>query len=167
MSKPARYAAASLVYLSAWQALIAGAGLRSSGAVQHAAAQYGAGGLFVIGLLWLVWLVERESRRCEWQRRRAAAGQNAAGIGGQNAIWRPLDPAAWYYGRRRPKVNQSIALLTAYCLLFLLVNVLSNLSGASDSYDLPGGGGGGGSGGAPQQAMAQAVRVQKVVKRSS
>ncbi len=81
------------------------------------------------------------------------------------ASWRPLDPAAWYYGRHRPKVNQSIALLTAYSLLFLLVNVLSNLSGASDSYDLPGGGGGGGSGGAPQAAMAQAVRVQKVVKR--
>ncbi len=97
--------------------------------------------------------------------RRAAVPKTACeeppAIGG----WWPFDPDAWYYGRRRQKVNQSIALVTVYSFLFLLANVLSNMSGESDSYDLPGGGGGGGSGGAPQQAMAQAVRVQKVVKR--
>lgn len=166
VSLPARCAAGSLAYLCGWQLSVAAAQWRAAAAAQRAFAGYGAGGMFVIGLLWLVWLVERESRRDQRQRRAAAAHDPAAlNAPGPMASWRPLDPAAWYYGRHRPKVNQSIALLTAYSLLFLLVNVLSNLSGASDSYDLPGGGGGGGSGGAPQAAMAQAVRVQKVVKR--
>ena len=169
VSKQARYAAASLVYLSTWQTLVTGTGLLQASAAQHALSQYGVGGLYVIGLLWLVWYAEQESRRYERERRKqSAAGvsSDAAGAVGQPAeSWWPFDPDAWYYGRQRQKVNQSIALVAAYSLLFLLANVLSTLSVGSDSYDLPGGGGGGGSGGAPQAAMAQAVRVQKVVKR--
>ncbi len=163
VSLPARYAAASLVYLCGWQLLVATAAARSAHGAARAFSGYGAGGLFLIGLVWLVWLVEREGRRYE-AARRTAAGHDPAGLASAGS-WQPLDPAAWYYGRQRPKVNQSILLLTLYSLVFVLINVASNLSGATDSYELPGGGGGGGSGGGPQTAMAQAVRVQKVVKR--
>ena len=45
--------------------------------------------------------------------------------GGSSLVEWPLDPAAWYYGRRRRKVNQSILILTSYALVFALFNLLS------------------------------------------
>ncbi len=82
ISRPARYAAASLVDLCAWHALVAGAGWWHLGTLQHVLGQYGAAGLFLIGLMWIVWFAERESRRYECrcgeqpcQKRRAKSRQ--------------------------------------------------------------------------------------------
>ena len=77
-------------------------------------------------------------------------------------------PAAWYFGRHRSKLNQSIALLAAYSLVFVVASILISLAYAKgEAYELPAGGGGGGAGGGEQQqmAMAQTVRLKKVIKK--
>ena len=60
---------------------------------------------------------------------------------GEVRIWNPLDPTAWYYGRQSRKLNQSLAGLSAYSLVFLLAFlVLTQIGGCQEIYEMPAGG---------------------------
>jgi hypothetical protein len=107
-------------------------------------------GLFFIGLGWAVWAVERISQRRDARRRQQGRPPRR--------VWNPLDHAAWYYGRSNRKLNQSIAVLLLYSLLFfVLVAVTGQLWGRRSIYELPGGGG-------QAKALPQTIRVQKIVR---
>ena len=136
--------------------------------------QIGAGGLFLIGLAWVIWFLERAARRFESARIEEHLRQEglaidlaprpSAAIKSQpraKTIWQPLDPDAWYYGRGSRKLKQSLVALTAYTLAFWLAAVLlSSLRGCggADQYELPAGGG-------KQVAVAQMVKIQKVIRK--
>jgi hypothetical protein len=112
-------------------------------------ARGGLAGLFLIGLAWVVWGIERASQFYRRQGRTTA----------RRRIWNPLDLDAWYYGRRSKKLNQSLTALAGYSLAFMLTAMLiSQLGGCSEIYEMPAGGG-------EQQQIAQTLKVQKVIKK--
>ncbi len=132
-------------------------------------ARVGTGGLFFIGLAWTVWAIERASQRREARRRaeRADVSQVLATPAAARAdrvptdqrINDPLDPAAWYYGRRNQKLNQSVAALSSYSIAFMILFLLfSQMGGCRELYEMPAGGG-------EQKTIAQTVKVQKVIKK--
>ena len=136
-------------------------------------ATWGTLGLFFLGLVWLVWLVEQASRHYEelrYQRQQheqpaafdfARAGHRATHDeeAETERIHNPLDPHAWYFGRRARKLNQSLAWLSSYSLCFLIAFLIfTQIGGCSDIYELPAGGG-------QQAQIAQAVKIQKVIKK--
>lgn len=130
----------------------------------------GAFGLFFIGLLWVVWFLERGSRRIELARIEAAQSQGLAIPHGEEddgpatlaagkRLWNPIDPAAWYYGREGRKLKQSTAAFFAYSFLFWLgLTAVSQIGGCQQIYELPAGGG-------QQKTVAQTVRIQKVIRK--
>lgn len=127
-------------------------------------------GLFFIGLLWVVWWLEKASRRIELQRIDEAQGRGASLLvaaaeeaqarASDRRIWNPVDPAAWYYGRNGQKLKQSTLAFSIYGLLFWLTTMLISQIGGCGvmTYELPAGGG-------QQKTMAQSVRIQKVVRK--
>jgi hypothetical protein len=136
------------------------------------------GGLFVIGLAWVVWLVERAAQRRELGRleeqahRRRERGHDWTGAAPEPArtgrTWNPLDPQAWYYGGNAERLKQSLGLLASYSLVFLAAMLLIDgwSFGAVKNYDLPAGGGGDGKAGdAPVMIRQPAVKVKKVVRK--
>ncbi len=163
----------SLLYLVLWRAWVWSVAQSPSAETVQ---QLGLAGLFVMGLGWLVWALERttqwiEGRRLRDQpllaRRVLIAGEALqpsdaprGWFGGRS--WNPLDPAAWYYGKHSQRLKQSLAALTFYSLAFLCAHLLLGERKASgDSgmrpYEMPPGGGGG------QPAAPRAVRIQKVI----
>ncbi|MDP6556812.1 MAG: DUF4159 domain-containing protein [Pirellulaceae bacterium] len=130
-------------------------------------ARVGTAGSFLIGLAWTVWVIDGAGQRRERLRRIAANSSailddfpsQATKSLPQFRTNNPLDPQAWYYGRRNSKLNQSIAALGTYSLLFLLVFLFfSQVSGCRELYEMPAGGG-------QQKALAQKVKVQKIIKK--
>lgn len=130
-------------------------------------ARLGTVGLFLIGLAWTVWLIDRAGQQRERQRRLAENAQREldhlpARTGSAQPRTRtshPLDPQAWYYGRHNAKLNQSITALATYSLLFLLAFLFfSQLGGCRELYEMPAGGG-------EQKQLAQKVKVQKIIKK--
>ena len=133
-------------------------------------ARAGVAGLFFIGLAWVVWYVERSSKRYAQGRveRRppsrpqvhpAAVQDRVAADGPERRIWNPLDLEAWYYGRRGKKLNQSLFALASYSVAFLALFLLLNqLGGCQEIYEMPAGGG-------QQQTIAQTLKLQKVIKK--
>jgi hypothetical protein len=128
----------------------------------------GLAGLFVIGLCWVVWLVEQGSRRYASRRRAGDADRAGLAFARRTAsperrgprTWNPLDLEAWYYGRRARKLNQSLTALATYTLAFFVaVLLLGQISGCREIYEMPAGGG-------EQKAIAvQTVKLQKVIKK--
>ena len=111
--------------------------------------------LFAIGLSWLVWGLERTSRRFELQRLSTIMDAEQIVMTG----WHPADPEAWYYGRKSRKLKQTLLALVTYCGLFWITNsILLQLPGCQRIYELPSGGG-------KQQALAQKVRIEKVIRK--
>ena len=152
-------AAGTWVYLLWWQLSVVLADWLQMHEARTSLALYGAGGLFLIGLCWLIWGLERASRRIEVRRMDA---QIAAGGGppGKKS-WNPLDPQAWYYGRGSQKLKQSLAGFSTYALLFWLVAVmLSQVRGCHEIYEMPAGGGQ-----QKQLAIKQSVQIQKVIRK--
>ncbi|MEC9093633.1 MAG: hypothetical protein VX438_13050, partial [Planctomycetota bacterium] len=102
-------------------------------------AYFARGGLavfFITGLAWVVWIVEKQAQRIEAARRtkfnpdeffqNKRHHQQDHG----DRIWNPLDPSAWYYGRKSPKLNQSLNSFVSYTVLFCLVcMILSQFQG--------------------------------------
>ena len=73
---------------------------------------------------------------------RRAAAEDPSLIDDDERIWDPLHPRAWYYGRGGAKLNQSLAVLTTYSLLFFaLIMLAGQLGGCREVYELPAGGG--------------------------
>jgi hypothetical protein len=151
----------SLSYVVWWQWTVYAAQLAEWHDLRATLAQYGLGGLFFIGLGWTVWLVERAAHRYR-ERRHAAQRAHEAGQAVKPVpahTLSPLDPEAWYYGRSNPKLTQSLAVLSAYSIAFVLAILLATqFSGCQESIGSPAGGG-------KQETIAQLVKIQKVIKK--
>lgn len=136
-------------------------------------ATWGTFGLFFLGLVWVVWFVERASHFYEqkrYERRhnehpqifefaRSAHRATHDDEVDEQRVHNPLDPHAWYYGRRQRKLNQSLSWLAGYSFCFLIAFlVFTQIGGCSDIYEMPAGGG-------QQAQIAQAVKIQKIIKK--
>lgn len=161
-------AAISLAYLALWQCAVQVAYAMNWAEVRVALAQYGLGGLFLIGLGWVVWLVELASQKYDLLRlvsrpHRQPDGSDATPPVApvpHKRIWNPLDTEAWYYGGKSRKLNQSLLALGSYSLAFVLLTMsAAQMQGCKEIYELPAGGG------QSKASMPQAVRIQKVVKK--
>lgn len=131
------------------------------------AAQGGLFLAFVTGLGWVTWWVDRKARALQLTRLEASGAatsagplqamhQSVAGPAEGVRIWNPFDMDAWYYGRQRQKLRQSLSVLFSYLLLFiLLVVLLLQMSGCRELYELPAGGG-------EEKPPNPVVKVQKV-----
>ncbi len=168
----------SLCLLPVWQSCVFTAHFLGLDALRAGLARAGLAASFVIGLAWTVWLVETRSSRYRERRRKAALDAGvpsldvslaaalvsdrdalARGVDDRRRRWNPLDLDAWYWGRRRRKLNQSIGALSSYSVLFLtVVLLLLRVAGCSEIYEMPAGGG-------EQKQLAQLVKVQKVIKK--
>jgi len=161
-----RWAIASVCYIPATHWLVFAAHTLALDGVRAMFARVSIGGLFVIGLMWTVWYVERASQHLLAKRRARLAG-NVMGVSadaeiaptGGRRVWNPLDLAAWYYGRRTPRLNQSLTTLVFYSIVFLLLFLLLNqVAGCKEIYEMPAGGG-------EQKQLQQVVKVQKVIRK--
>lgn len=155
MSGLARYVRYSIAFLPLWHASVYFADRLDFPAVRVKLADLGIASLFILGLGWLVWFVERR-----WNEHiRYAHGHGLDSTKRRDRVWDPLHPAAWYYGKHNAKLHQSLAILANYSLLFFLACLLSTqLSGCQEVFDMPAGGG-------KQVARAQQVKIQKVIKK--
>ncbi|MEX1232056.1 MAG: DUF4159 domain-containing protein [Planctomycetaceae bacterium] len=141
----------SALFLVTWPFLVWATDVLDYREASAVLARWGTGGVFVLGLAWFVWVMERASQRFEEMRTQRESQPPRS--------WHPLDVRAWYYGRRSPKLRQSLAGLLGYSLMFLAVLVLfSQISGCQEIYEMPAGGG-------VQQTIAQTIKVQKVIKK--
>lgn len=162
---------ASLAYLCIWQWLVLAADALDWGSARASLASLGTGVMFLVGLAWAVWAVDRANNHYHALRlaarrdrqdpaapRPPREASDAGPHDGGKRNWNPLDTEAWYYGRSR-KLNQSLATLTSYSLAFLLLALmLSQFRGCEEWYESPAGGG-------EQKTIAQTVQVQKVIKK--
>ena len=163
---------ASLAYVATWHGGIIFFEFFDFPAARVYLAQAGLGGLFLIGLCWVIWWVERASQFYEAQR--AARYDLEQGeislwtstkrtdeepLPEEGVVWNPLDTQCWLYGTQGKKLNQSVAALVSYTLLFFAAFLASTMvGGCSEIYELPAGGG-------QDKMMAQVVKVQKVVRK--
>ena len=122
--------------------------------------------MYLIGLAWLVWGIERAAQRIEKQR---SQGRTAADVlagrrpASNRWLWNPIDPEAWYYGRHSQRFRQTLAVLGAYSLAFfgLYMVVLPSEAkgdGALEPHELPEGGG-------SDQIAGRTVQIQKVIQK--
>lgn len=172
-----RYGIWSLAYLPLWQVSVFWTDALELHGLRVWLAQAGLFTLFAVGLLWMVWGMERAARYYQRQRfeaqaaietsavtsplpLRASAAMSAAAVTApRQRIWNPLDLNAWYYGEQSPRLRQSTAGLCSYTLAFCLtVFLFSQIGGCQEIYEMPAGGG-------EQQQLAQQVQVQKVIRR--
>jgi hypothetical protein len=145
----------SVLYPFWWQLAVHLALLVDLPGLANSLTTLGGFGLFMIGLLWVVWWLERASRGKELER----FDRRRQGEATINRIWNPLDPAAWYYGRSGQRLKQSTGAFIAYGLAFWLAAVLlSQIGGCYQTYEMPAGGG-------QQKTVAQTVKVQKVIRK--
>jgi len=106
---------------------------------------------FIIGLCWAVWYIEIRSRHYELLARQPPRVSIKR--------WNPLDLAAWYYGVKRQRLDQSALTLLSYCFCFLFVLFIAGkISGCREIYESPHGGG-------EPKKIRQTVRIQQVIKR--
>src|SRR5688500_8912541 len=107
-------AVGTAIYISWWQLALFALDALEWHAARASLAQMGMLGLFLIGLAWVVWVLEYFARRIEQRRieqqlrrglnlTRGPSEETAAGIA-SGRIWNPLDPQAWYYGRGSRKL---------------------------------------------------------------
>ena len=160
----------SLAYVPLWAGSVVIADWLVWDGLRDTLAQCGLSGLYLIGLLWLIWGLERATQHYEARRARERAAAGGVEAAQPNILLEtmsgrpvnnPLDPSAWYYGQRSRKLNQSITALMSYSGLFsLLVMLVTQLQGCQEIYEMPAGGGKN-----QPQSMSQAVKIQKVIKR--
>ena len=156
----------SVAYVTIWTFLVWGTDVIELREASAQFARWGTGGFFCIGLAWFVWGMENAAQRFDALRKTRGQSGTSDRQGSAEVIarplrrsWHPLYVHAWYYGRRSPRLRQSLAGLTSYSLIFmLLLLVCSQINGCQELYEMPAGGG-------VQQTIAQTVRVQKVIKK--
>ncbi len=118
---------------------------------------------FGLGLGWVVWWVELRTRAASGNRFRGSlAFAGATSVPSPNPdtrVWNPLHLDAWYYNRRHPRLEQSLGTFVTYTLaFFLIVLILTRLSGCREIYEMPAGGG-------KPVKLQQVVRIQKVIRK--
>lgn len=167
--------ALSCVYVLWWHDSVFVAHEAGEETVRTVLARFGVGGLFFIGLLWIVHGLERAAQHYRARRLEADATTR-----GSRDIWNPFDLEAWFYGlspnrlrsfvrspmdqqywqrTRSRRLDQSVAGVIAYTFSFALIAlVLSSLHGCEEVYEMPAGGG-------EQKQLAQVVRVQKIIRK--
>lgn len=172
---PIRFrAVASLSILPVWLWLVFTAHFLGWGEARALCAGAGLATVFLTGLAWAIWYVDKRA----WAHQQARFYKAADGVsnveftGPLNAmsgsaavlqngedIWDPFDLDARYYGTgEKKKLNQSLTTIGGYSLLFfLLFLILTSLSGCMELYEMPAGGG--------EQKQVQQVVVQKVIKK--
>ncbi len=158
--------AITIIYPAWWMLSVVAADVLGLGEVKSGLQQAGLLGFFTIGLAWLVWYVERESRRIEVGRLDNALRDGPLvshpvdnDVPSDAKSWNPLDPQAWYYGREGRKLKQSTLAFFAYGIAFWVATMLVTRIGCNNlEYELPGGGG-------QQKTVAQQVRIQKVIRK--
>ena len=85
---------------------------------------------FVTGLGWTTFWVERKSRALQVARLEIAGAlanvgplqsmhASVAGVEIGSRIWNPFDMDAWFYGRQRQKLRQSLSVLFGYLFVFI------------------------------------------------
>lgn len=147
-----------------WQYAIYGCNYFTLEILDGYLAWFGLGILFLGGLAWQIWGLEKIAQHLDFHRcqQREFNLQNVLQQQHSQAtvkIWNPLDPEAWYYGRKAPRLNQSLSGFVSYSYLFLMVClVLSQIRGCSQYYDFPAGGG-------EQKQVAQVVKIQKIIRK--
>jgi hypothetical protein len=134
-------------FVVGWQWLV----LMTSDLGWHGAARVfslvGAATLFLVGLAWLVWTVDRESRRYP---------EVATAGGGR--VWNPVQLGAWYFRAGQRKLDQSLWTMLGYAVLFwLLFLLLTRLPGCRELYEMPAGGG--------EPRRMQVVKIQKIIEK--
>lgn len=138
---------ASVAFVLWWQWSVFATDALDWAATRATLAVWGTAALFFLGLFWVIWAVERAARRHERQPSQP------------RRIWNPLNPDAWYYGRRSKRLHQSLASLVTYSFLFMgAYLVLTQVGGCQESYEMPPGGG-------EQQPIAQQIKVQKKIRK--
>lgn len=149
----------TLGYLPIWTAAVYLCDLLGLYGLTSFLSQFGNGGAFFIGLGWAVYWLENRSRQREVLRIRKSHQPREQPAAKPATIWNPVDPEAWYYGRKSQKLKQSTLLLLSYSMLFWLVALsLSQVGGCKETYEMPAGGG-------EQKTVAQTVRIQKVIRK--
>ena len=156
----------SVFFIALWQLSVVGSEVLGLAEFTSSFAQTGLLGFFLIGLAWVIWFLEKASRRIELDRiDRAMQGGTLPTHLDENdvlvsqPIWSPLDPQAWYYGREGRKLKQSTLAFFTYGTLFWLASLLlSQVGGCQEEYELPAGGG-------KQKTVSQQVRIQKVIRK--
>lgn len=165
---PVRYSAiASVAFIPLWLFSVYGLDLIEAAGLRAWAARCGTATAYFIGLCWVVWGIEKAARRFELERferrhRRDEASLLAA-AGNQpddeEKVSHPLDPEAWYYGKKSKRLNQSLAAFMSYSLVFFIAFiVMTQMGGCQELYEMPAGGG-------EQKQIAQVVKVQKVIRK--
>lgn len=155
----------TISYVLSWQLSVFACDLLALDVLRTHCARLGTAAQFFIGLVWTVWGIERASQRFEWRRRLARADSGkvfqaqVVGAADEERINHPLDFRAWYYGRQSPRLNQSVAALASYSIVFMLLFLLATqMGGCRELYEMPAGGG-------EQKTIAQTVKVQKIIKK--
>ncbi len=157
----------SLTYPVWWHASVATAETIGFTSLRSGLVVAGMLGLFSGGLAWIVWGLERTSRRYELSQIDAASDGGQLSLSLLNKThrtsgpraWHPGNPNAWYYGRKSQKLKQSTLTLLTYSGLFWAGTLLlSQLPGCQRVFEMPAGGG-------KQMAIAQRVRIEKVIRK--
>lgn len=153
-------AAVTIAYLPLLTALIYWSELIGLYALRTLLSQFGCGGAFFMGLAWAVYYLEIASRRRELLHvHHLEKVTISEPTSARRTIWNPIDPAAWYYGRKSQKLKQSTLLLVTYSIAFWLAVIsLTQVGGCGETYEMPAGGG-------EQKTVAQTVRIQKVIRK--
>ena len=160
--------AASIAFVLWWHLTVFVADFLGWHSLRGGLVTLGTCGLFFIGLVWVIWLLERaahfhRARRFAETKYDLLAAQPLAArdepLSAGKWTWNPLDPAAWYYGRRGKKLNQSLAALAAYSLFFFTVMLgLNSIHGCGESFESPAGGG-------EVAQIMQQITVQKIIRK--
>ncbi len=156
----------SAAFVVWWQAAIFMADAIGWEIMRASVARWGTIGLFVLGLAWFVWWVDRAAQRIRQRTTEHAPGRQFSKHSfmspvdaRERLIWNPLDVDAWYYRRGAKKLNQSLSAFVVYSFCFLLVFLLlSQMQGCQEIYEMPSGGG------EPKQ-IVQTIKVQKVIRK--
>ncbi len=162
-------ASASAVVLPAWFWIVSSSSWMGWISLSTTVAQLGLGLVFLLGLGWTIWFVERASKQL-LAKRRLTSLQGGPTTGplismnstlGQTSVRtsNPLDIEAWYYGAKRRKLNQSATAMVLYTIVFILLLLLATqLTGCNEIYELPDGGG-------EPKLKQQVVKIQKVIRK--
>jgi hypothetical protein len=152
---PWRAAACSLALVASWKAVHWFA-VEDGWEIAADIDGWGWAAVYLLGFCWLIWGAERLAQGYE-----AARGSVTARPAGW--VWNPFDTGAWFYGRRAPRLRQTLLFITSYSLLFVVLYLLMHPAAVAaevEPFELPSGGGSDQAGPAPR-----AMRVQKQVRR--